>query len=204
MEKTKRRGLCFNCNERYTYGHKCKHLFLIEAIEEAGEEEIVEELEVDEEEDLGISVHALAGRVVYKTLKIFGKVKNSVISILLDTGSTHSFIDPQAARQFNSAIVHTNTLSVTVANGDKMECASKYVQFKWLMGGYEFVFDPKLLKLGGCDMVLGVDFLTRYGPTKFDYAAWKVTMKPKFIKPRIKIKIQENQIDDDITEISSN
>lgn len=108
---------------------------------------------------MGISVHALAGRVIYQTLKIFGIVKNSSVSKLIDTGSTYSFIDPQAAKQFNSAIVCTNTLSVTVANGQKMECDSKCTNFTWIMGGYEFSFDPKLLKLGGCDVVLGVDFL---------------------------------------------
>lgn len=39
MEERKRKGLCFNCNEKFTYGHKCKHLFLIEAIEEDDEGE---------------------------------------------------------------------------------------------------------------------------------------------------------------------
>lgn len=209
MEERKKRGLCFNCNERYTYGHKCKQLFFIEANEIEQDEEDTEELteeviEGNEEQDLGISVHALAGRVIYKTLKIFGKVKNNSISILIDTGSTHSFIDPQATQLFNSEVVYTNTLSVTVANGQKMMCDSKCLQFKWQMGGYEFVFDPKLLKLGGCDMVLGVDFLHKYGPAKFDYEARKVTLKPKFIRPKIKIKIQENQIDGEVEMISGN
>lgn len=116
--------------------------------------------------------------------------KNSSIYILLDTGSTHSFIDPQVAKQFNSEVVYTNTLYVTVANGPKMVCDSKCV----IMGGYEFTFDPNLLKLGGCDMVLGFDFLTKYGPAKFDCEARKVTLKPKFIRPKFKIKIQENQV----------
>lgn len=192
--------MCFNFNEKYTYGHKCKHLFLIEANEM---EEIVEDEEItDEEQDLGISLHALAGRVIYQTLKIFDKFKNISISILIDTGSTHSFIDPRAAKQFNSQVVYTNMLSVIVANGEKMECDSKC--FKWLMGGFEFTFDPKLLKLGGCDMVLGVDFLTKYGPAKFDYEARRVTMKPKFIRSKIKIKIQENQVDGELEMISSN
>lgn len=75
-----------------------------------------------------------------------------------------------------------------------MECDSKCSNFKWIVGGYEFNFDPKLLKLGGCDMVLGVDFLHKYGPAKFDYDSRNVTMKPKFIRPKIKIVIQEHQL----------
>lgn len=89
----------------------------------------------------------------------------------------------------------TSKLSVTVANGQKMERNSKCTNFTWIMGGYEFYFDPKLLKLCGYDMVLGVDFLHRYGPAKFDYETRKVTMKPKFIRSKIKIVIQENQRD---------
>lgn len=63
MEERKKKGLCFNCNEKYTYGHTCKHLFLMEDVEEiGGEEEGVEIIEEGEEQDLGIYVHALAGR----------------------------------------------------------------------------------------------------------------------------------------------
>lgn len=85
-----------------------------------------------------------------------------------------------------------------------MMCDSKCVQFKWKIGGYEFVFDPKLLKLGGCDMVLGVDFLHKYGPAKFDYDEKKVTMKSKFIRSKIKIRIQENQVDGEVELVSGN
>lgn len=35
----------FNCNEKFTHGHKCKHLFLIQAIEEEMQDEVIENSE---------------------------------------------------------------------------------------------------------------------------------------------------------------
>lgn len=43
-------------------------MFLIEAVEEIEEEED-KSTEIDEERDLGISIHALARKVIYQTLK---------------------------------------------------------------------------------------------------------------------------------------
>ncbi|KAL2524544.1 Uncharacterized protein Adt_09598 [Abeliophyllum distichum] len=58
-----------------------------------------EEAEKDvlaEEEDIGvmqISLDALMGTFIHKTIRIPGKVRGRNISILIDSGSTHSFID---------------------------------------------------------------------------------------------------------------
>ena len=48
-------------------------------------------------------------------------------------------------------------LAVTVANGSIMLYDSYTTRFKWFMQNYEFVVDLRILKLGRCDIVLGVD-----------------------------------------------
>ena len=46
-----------------------------------------------EENDLVISLHALTSTTDYQTMRVQGKIKNQLISILVDTGSTHNFVD---------------------------------------------------------------------------------------------------------------
>jgi hypothetical protein len=55
-------------------------------------------------------------------------------------------------------------LVVTVANGNVMLCDSYTARFTWFMQSYEFVADLRILKLGRCDMVLGVDWLRKFSP----------------------------------------
>jgi len=71
-----------------------------EALEE---EEIVEEEEGDGE----ISLHALRGLVNSKTIKVGGNVRNQKPMILINSGSTHSFLDEKIAKKINSGSTHT-------------------------------------------------------------------------------------------------
>jgi hypothetical protein len=68
-------------------------------------------------------------------------------------------------------------LAVTVANGSIMLCDSYTAGFTWFMQSYEFVADLRILKLGRCDMVLGVDWLKKFSPILFDFIKMKITFK---------------------------
>jgi hypothetical protein len=39
MEDRRSKGLCFNCDEKYVRGHRCKRLFYIESADKDGEDE---------------------------------------------------------------------------------------------------------------------------------------------------------------------
>lgn len=45
------------------------------------------------------------------------------------------------------------------------------------MGAHHFIFDMRILKLGGCDVVLGVDFMRRFGPILFGYSNLSITLR---------------------------
>jgi len=68
-------------------------------------------------------------------------------------------------------------LAVTVANGSVMLCDSYTAGFTWFMQSYEFVVNLRILKLGRCDMVLGVDWLRKFSPILFDFIKIKITFK---------------------------
>ncbi|KAG8380737.1 hypothetical protein BUALT_Bualt06G0047200 [Buddleja alternifolia] len=133
IEKRRKSGLCFHCVEPYTFGHKCRKLFTIVATELSEEESIDEEGDKvdEEEEDLAISVHALGGKVVQDTIKLLGNVKNNTISVLVDIGSSHSFLDPYVAKKTGYEVEYTNPMQVTVADGNKLECNTRCPKFTW-------------------------------------------------------------------------
>ncbi|XP_019266102.1 PREDICTED: uncharacterized protein LOC109243601 [Nicotiana attenuata] len=55
-------------------------------------------------------------------------------------------------------------MKVKVASGHILDYHEFSPNFKWKMGKEEFVFQVGLLKVGGCDMVLGMDWLNTIAP----------------------------------------
>lgn len=70
--------------------------------------------------ETGISVLALSGGKQHDTIKIQGEAKGQVLTILVDTGSTYSFLDYQTAKDIKAHLVAATPLEVTVANGQKV------------------------------------------------------------------------------------
>jgi hypothetical protein len=97
LEERKTKGLCFNCDNKYSKGHKCgeKKLFYINCEEEEEQEpsqdEDIEDIS-SEEMTPTISWHALAGIITPQTLKIKGYIKKKKAIVLIDYSSTHNFI----------------------------------------------------------------------------------------------------------------
>lgn len=112
-EKDARRekGLCFNCDERYVRGHRCqkRQLYLLIGDDEE-DEETQESLSTEEggEMDVLISMHALAGSSHSKSMRMQGKLRGRAITILIDSGSTHNFIEPGIARS-SGCLIEPNT-----------------------------------------------------------------------------------------------
>ncbi|KAA8531158.1 hypothetical protein F0562_005928 [Nyssa sinensis] len=108
LEERRMKGLCYGCDEKYFRGHVCKkkQLFMIEAEEKEDVfEDVVQEMEKEDvQEELQISVHALSGFLSYKTMRIKEKVKKNRVTILIDSGSTHNFLDPVMAKRTGASI----------------------------------------------------------------------------------------------------
>lgn len=70
----------------------------------------------------------------------------------------HSFLDENTAKKLACRLTSTQPLSVTLANGSKVISKFSYVDFQWEMHGERFATDLRLLKLGGFDIVLRLDW----------------------------------------------
>lgn len=152
------------------------------------EEEEEEKEEIDPEEGslavimkneevgklLGISLHAIVGSLAPKTMRILAKINHQKVLILIDTGSTHSFIDPYVAR--NAKLLREDShLTVQVANGAILPCLGYCKTVSFLLQNFTFEANLYVLTLGGCDLVLGVDWLRGLGSVLWNFA--ELTLK---------------------------
>lgn len=85
-----KKGLCFNCDEQYVVGHRCKHRFL--ALLGTDESEDDEPIDIPFEElvvagDVS-SIHSMEGIAVPRSLKVFGTIHSLTVQVLIDGGST--------------------------------------------------------------------------------------------------------------------
>nr|CAD1837126.1 unnamed protein product [Ananas comosus var. bracteatus] len=129
-----------------------------------------------------ISLHALAGQVMlpdYRTMRLSRTVKNKKVHILIDSGSTHNFLDTTIATKLGCSLEEVPAVKVTVADGNKLLSSSICRSFKWKMQGLEFNADLLLLSLRGCDMVLGIQWLIQLGPILWDFKQLRMEFQVK-------------------------
>uniref|UniRef100_A0A453IXZ7 Reverse transcriptase domain-containing protein n=1 Tax=Aegilops tauschii subsp. strangulata TaxID=200361 RepID=A0A453IXZ7_AEGTS len=91
-------------------------------------------------------------------------VGNQVMLLLVDSGSTHSFISQAFADRIKATSTPLPPMDVRVANGERQVCDSMISGVQWWCQGHTFTTDMRQLALGACDGVLGMDCLEQNSP----------------------------------------
>jgi len=152
-----------------------KQLYLVEVLgdeeEEAGGDVVFnEEVEFEGEEVTPqISINAMHGHSGFNTMRVNGHKGKKTLHILIDSGSTHNFLDEQLARKLGCKLEPITRQLVAIADGNTLQCQYICRQFSWTLLGTESVSDILLLSLRGCDLVLGVQWLSTSGVIKWDF-----------------------------------
>jgi hypothetical protein len=160
MQKKRAQGLCFNCEEKFTPGHRCKgpQLLLLEGYCESSEEaNYLKEFQPE------ISLHALTGLSAYKTMRVLAKIGPYEIVVLIDNGSTHNFISEKVASLLQLPVIPTDSFNVCVANGRPLQCQGRFENVHISLQGIPFILTLYALPLVGLDVVLGVHWLEQLG-----------------------------------------
>ncbi|KAF5454428.1 hypothetical protein F2P56_024094 [Juglans regia] len=121
-------------------------------------------------DELEISLAAIAGTPTMRTMRLVGRIKGEQVVILLDSGSSHNFIDTSLASKLQLPVDYLVNLKVRVANGQGLnsEGLCRTVQLK--VQGNVLQLPLHLLELAGCDIVLGVQWLETLGPIMWDFS----------------------------------
>ncbi|GJX34501.1 gypsy/ty3 retroelement polyprotein [Tanacetum coccineum] len=151
MAEKRAKQLCFYCDQRYSPGHKCSGQMY--CLEVSGCDELIEHddcveseqehvivSEVEEEVVPQVSLNAMNGVNSYQTMRIKGHVGKQALHMLVDYGSTHNFLDLQAAKRMGCRMTKTCPLQVSVANGQlatlgKIQCDFKNLVMEFVVNG---------------------------------------------------------------------
>lgn len=118
------------------------------------------------------SLHALSGTEIPNTITLRGEYKKNDLTILLDSGSTHRFLDMKTSRHLGCTIKEAMPMRVTMANGNKLISRHTCPKFNWKIQGVEFTDTVRLVKLGACEMILGGDWMRNLNPVLLDFVAY--------------------------------
>ena len=83
--------------------------------------------------------------------------------ILIDTNSTHNFLDVGLCLSLKLAIDPALAFDVKIANGATMRTLGACQDLQVQVQGHDFCTDLNVLHLGGCDLVLGTQWLKTLG-----------------------------------------
>ncbi|CAH9098317.1 unnamed protein product [Cuscuta europaea] len=158
--------LCSCCKRKCHSGRNCRRALNVTTG--------LEETEREEEE----AEEVTRGGVGVETIKLLGQVENKDIVIMIDSGSTHSFLDPKIVKDMATVeCVKSPPLKVTVANGNEFSCDLVCPKFEWTVQGETFVKEMRLVRMGGYDMVLGMDWIHQFTPVMLSTRPPSVTFR---------------------------
>ena len=96
---------------------------------------------------------------------------------LIDSGSTHSFLDSRWVTKLGLSCTLKKRLQVVVANGSKIKCPGQCLNAPILLGNQLIHIDFYIFTLYGVDIVLGVKWLQTLGPILWDFKAKSMVFK---------------------------
>jgi hypothetical protein len=183
MVERQLKGLCYNYDEKYFLGHKCKEQNLFMAISKDISEEDVETPLVSEspkttditppsdplEVELVISLNVITSLSSPQTLNLIGYIKHWKIIILVDIGSTHNFVHRHIGHETHCYIHVINNFQIMISNGGSMKCGGCCENVHLHIGDYHLKSHMFSIDMGSCDIVLGADWLRTLGPILMDF-----------------------------------
>jgi hypothetical protein len=115
-----------------------------------------------------IYAHELAGLLAPQTLKIVGYIKKQKVIVLIDSGSTHNFINKRLAERLNCFVYPMTNFQFLVANGGSIDCVGKCPNIKLSMGEYNLEITMYVIPVGG-GCFLGIQWLRTLGTISTNY-----------------------------------
>lgn len=166
-------GLYYKCGEKWSKDHKCGpqvHLHIVQELwdlltPEAEQDTTPPAIEEQEQQAfLAISQSAVTGAVAARTVRFSGTVQGLVMQMLLDSGSSSSFISESLAAQLKNLSVRTEHCNIRIAGGGTLSSSATLLNVPWSIGQYQFQSDLRVLPLAAFDMIIGMDWLESFSP----------------------------------------
>ena len=116
-----------------------------------------------------ITLYALIGSPSSNTMRVKGRIKNQEVVCLIDSRSTHNFLDASVLPFVHLQLDTSQILEVKVADGTIIKTLGVCHGVTLSVQGYRFIVDFNVLHLGGCEVVLGTHWLSTLGEINWDF-----------------------------------
>lgn len=136
-----------------------------------GEHITTELIDGDEENLCTLSRQALDGSSDSSVMQIQAWLQGREMLLLIDSGSSSSFVNAQVATKLQGQIDLPTPCRVKVADGGIFQCHSYIPACAWFTQGHGFSTDFKIISLGAYDAILGMDWLRKHSPMHIDWEA---------------------------------
>lgn len=131
------KGLCYVCGEKWSREHKCATAVQLHVVQElfelfASDEDPEEPTDVSDGPALmTISREVVDGRLTPRIVRLAAQIQTSHVLMLLDSGSSNSFISDRLAAQVQGIQTALAPMRVRIADGGTMLCTSEIPDCKW-------------------------------------------------------------------------
>lgn len=116
-----------------------------------------------------ISLHAITGSFGGSTIRVMGSAAGKPLQILVDSGSTHNFLDITTARKLGCHDMQLPPLNVGMDNNQILPCNLACHGFQWNLQGQTYSADILLISLSSFDLILGAQWLLRFGDVDMNF-----------------------------------
>ena len=108
----------------------------------------IEKEEQVEEEEFRLSLHAISGAVSDDCMGVRALVHNQVMLVLVDSGSSASFINRLMVDRLGLVTSKCSPAIVKVANGETLRSDQMVHSLEWWADGHTFRTNMRVLELG--------------------------------------------------------
>lgn len=205
IEERRIKGLCFKCNEKFFPGHKCNRQAIHLLTDQGGYKQL--ELDYAEgygEEEASLAVCDLSNSST-NGARIAGSINLMPITALIDSGSTHSFLNPKIAHRLKLHVTPSNPLRVMTAGNEELCTKLMCENQKFELQKQELEANFRLLEVRGYDMILGLDWLAEVSPVHIDLRKGILDLKHNGNPVQLKVgqKVAEVKVCEQVPEVST-
>jgi hypothetical protein len=129
-------------------------------------------------------------------MRVKVKLNGHNFMALIDTRSTHNFIHLRVARKVGMKVLKHKPIRVNIAYGSRLWSEGSCSDIKLMIQGDQFVTWDYIIQLGGCDMVLGIQWLKSLGPILWDFSALKMEFQKEGKRVLIcGMRVEKSEVD---------
>lgn len=98
----------------------------------------------------------VSGQLSSRDIMLIGLVQGNTVKILIDSGSSHSFLHKDLTAKLPGGTTFSPPIQVKVTNGSSVACSVEFLQLPWKVQGYHFVADFKVPVLPLNDIIVAL------------------------------------------------